>query len=283
MTPTIGLALGSGGMRGLAHIGVLRVLEKEKLPIRLIAGCSIGGLIGALHATGLDSETILKLAKNLKRRHWLDFVIPKMGLIAGDRTLEMLRLLTQRKTFDQLDIQLAVVATDINQGREVVLTEGEVAQAVRASISVPGVFVPHKMGDMLLIDGAVVNPTPIDVAHRLGADIVVAVDLVPKGTVANITNMFDVIIQAIDIMERELLKNRLPYCDVLVKPEVAHISPSDFDAVDECVALGEAAMTAAMPEVRQMLAQLADTAELCENPGPRGDARQEARPEHTGR
>ena len=268
MNPTIGLALGSGGMRGIAHIGVLRVLENENIPLSLIAGSSIGSLIGALHAAGLDSATIFKLAKNLRRRHWLDFIIPKMGLISGERTLEMLRLLTKRKHFDQLDIPLAVVATDINLGREVVLTEGEVAQAVRASISVPGVFVPYKLGEMLLVDGAVLNPTPIDVAHRLGADIVIAVDLVPQGAVANITNMFDVIIQSIDIMERELFKNRLPYCDVLVRPEVAHISPSDFDSVDECVALGEQAMIAAMPEVRRMLAEKTDTAAMCKNPAP---------------
>ncbi len=270
MNPTIGLALGSGGMRGLAHIGVLRVLEKENIPLKLIAGCSIGSLIGALHASGLDSETILKLAKNLKRRHWLDFIIPKMGLIGGDRTLEMLRLLTQRKNFDQLTIPLAVVATDLIQGREVLFTEGEVAQAVRASISVPGVFVPYKMGEMQLVDGAVLNPVPIDVAHRLGAEIVIAVDLVPQGAVANLTNMFDVIIQSIDIMERELFKNRLPYCDILVRPQVAHISPSDFNSVDECVALGEAAMTDALPEVRRMLAEKEDTAAMCENPVPPG-------------
>jgi len=252
---TVGLALGSGGLRGLAHIGVLKVMEQENIPIDYIAGCSIGSLIGALYAAGLNADTILKLAINLKRRHWLDFTIPKMGIIAGDRTLEMVRLLTQRKHFNQLSIPLAVVATELNTGQEVIFTEGEVASAVRGSISVPGVFTPFPLGDMLLVDGAVVNPTPIDVAHHMGADIVIAVDLVPAGLVNNFTNLFDVIIQSLDIMERELFKKRLSFCDVLIKPEVAHISPSSFSAINECVSLGQEAMTAAIPEVRRLLAQ----------------------------
>lgn len=266
--PTIGLALGSGGLRGLAHIGVLRVLEREQVPIDYIAGCSIGSLIGSLYASGLDSETIFKLAKNLKRRHWLDFVIPKMGLIGGDRTLDTIRLLTQRKHFGDLAIPLAVVAAELASGKEVTFTAGEVAEAVRASISVPGVFVPYRLGDTLLIDGAVVNPTPIDVAHRMGADIVIAVDLVPAGDTANITNIFDIIIQTIDIVERQLFKHREHYCDILVKPAVGHISPSSFEAVDECVALGAQAMEEALPQLRSLLADRECTAANGENPRP---------------
>lgn len=264
--PTIGLALGSGGLRGLAHIGALQVLEKAKIPINLIAGCSIGGLIGALYASGLDSGTILKLAKSLKRRHWLDFVVPKMGLIAGDRTLATLRLLTKRKQFSELSIPLAVVATDLKSGREVVFTEGEVAVAVRASISVPGIFVPYRYGETLLVDGAVLNPTPVDIAHRMGADIIIAVDLLPVNGEVNPTNIFDVLVQTIDIVERQLIKQHEPYCDILVKPAVGHISPSSFDAIDECIALGSAAMEAALPEISRRLADRRCTGETGENP-----------------
>jgi NTE family protein len=267
--PTVGLALGSGGLRGLAHIGVLQVLEREKIPVNYIAGCSIGSLIGSLYASGLDSETLYKLAKNLKRRHWIDLVIPKMGLVAGDRTLETIRLLTRRKHFDDLAIPLAVVAADLYTGEEIVFREGEVALAVRASISVPGVFVPCRYDGKLLVDGAVVNPTPIDVARGMGADIVVAVDLVPTGDPAAVTNLFDIIIQTIDIVERQLFKHREHHCDLLVKPEVGHISPSSFAAVDECVSLGVQAMEAGLPELRKLLADKANTPATGENPGPR--------------
>lgn len=249
--PKIGLALGSGGLRGLAHVGVLKALERENIKIDCIAGCSIGSLIGALYCAGHSPDTIIKLAKHLKPRYWLDFVIPKLGIISGDKVLDTINLLTQQRSFDELNIPLAIVATEINHGREIVFTEGNVAQAVRASTSVPGVFVPYRIDDMLLVDGAVLNPTPIDIAREIGAEIVIAVDLAHAGVVCNITNVFDVIIQSIDIMERELLKRRRKNCDILIQPEIAHISPSSFEAIEECVRLGEEAAQKVMPEIKQ--------------------------------
>lgn len=251
--PKIGLALGSGGLRGMSHVGVLRVLERENIPIDYIAGCSIGSLIGALYCSGLSLENIEKLSKHLKRRHWLDFVIPKMGLFSGERVLTMIQILTQKKTFEQLRIPLAIVATELREGREVVFTSGEVATAVRASVSIPGIFVPFEMDDMILVDGAVLNPTPIDVARRMGADIVISVDLAHAGTVGSITNIFDVIIQSIDIMERELMKTREPVSDIIIRPDVAHISPSSFDKTDECIALGESAAQMMLPQIRLLI------------------------------
>lgn len=253
MPPKIGLALGSGGLRGLAHIGILRVFTREKIPIHYVAGCSIGSLIGSLYCSGLDADMILKLAKNLKRRHWLDFILPKMGIISGERILDMLRLLTQQKTFDCLTIPLSVVATELNHGKEIVFTEGDVAKAVRASISVPGIFVPFQMDGMLLVDGAVLNPTPIDVARNMGADIVIGVDLAHASSISNISNMFDVIIQSIDIMERELFKKRHGFCEVLIRPDVAHLSPSSFENIDECVAIGEQAAENALDQIKELI------------------------------
>ncbi|MDD4601287.1 hypothetical protein SDC9_05923 [bioreactor metagenome] len=266
MKPKIGLALGSGGLRGLAHVGVLKVLERENIPVDYIAGCSIGSIIGALYCAGHSPDTIIKLAKHLKPRYWLDFVIPKLGIISGDKLLKTIRLLTQQKSFAELDIQLAIVATELNHGREIVFTEGDVAEAVRASTSVPGVFVPHKIDDMLLVDGAVLNPTPIDIARAMGADIVIAVDLAHASVVFNITNVFDVIIQSIDIMERELLKNRHKICDILIQPDIAHISPSSFEAIEECVSLGEEAAEKAMPEIKRVISGLECIAVKDENP-----------------
>jgi NTE family protein len=151
-----------------------------------------------------------------------------------------MNLLTKQNCFAQLDIPLAIVATELNKGKEVIFTEGLVSKAVRASISVPGVFVPYQLDDMLLVDGAVLNPTPTDVALKMGADIVIAVDLSHTNSNCKINNMFDVIIQSIDIMERELMKYRHEENNViLIKPDVAHISPSSFEHIDECVTIGE--------------------------------------------
>lgn len=273
MLPKIGLALGSGGLRGIAHIGVLKVLEKYNIPVDYIAGCSIGSLIGALYAAGLDPETMLKLAKNLKRRHWLDFVIPQMGIISGERALATIRLLTGQRNFSELRIPLAVVATELNSGREFIFTEGDLANAVRASISVPGVFIPFAIEDGLFVDGAVINPTPIDTARNMGADIVIAVDLAHAGTVCGITNMFDVIIQSIDIMERELCKHRQPHCDILIQPDVGNFSPSSFDAMDECVLAGEMAAESVMPALKKLLANPQCIAEKSGNPDCLSDGR----------
>ncbi len=266
MRPKIGLALGSGGLRGLAHVGVLKVLCEEGIPIDCIAGCSIGSIIGALYCAGLAPDNIYKLAKHLKPRYWLDFVLPKTGVLAGDKILETMRFLTRKKCFAELDLPLAIVATEINQGREIVFTEGDLAKAIRASISVPGIFVPYKIDDMLLVDGAVLNPTPVDVARKMGADIVIAVDLAHAGVVSNITNMFDVIIQSIDIMERELCKHRQHHCDILIRPDIGHISPSSFEAIDECVALGEQAARMAITEIKRLLAAKACKSVNSENP-----------------
>lgn len=252
--PKVGLVLGSGGLRGLAHVGVIRVLEQEKIPIDYIAGCSIGSMIGALYCSGYTPEMIIKLAKHLKVRYWLDFIMPKMGMVSGTKALETIRFLTKRKTFAELSIPLAIVATELNQGKEVIFTTGDLAKAVRASISIPGIFVPYTYDEMLLVDGAVLNPTPINVAKQMGADVVIAVDLAHAGTVAAITNIFDVLIQSIDIMERELFKYRHQNCcDILIQPDVAHISPSSFDEIDESVSLGEAAAARAIPEIKDAI------------------------------
>ncbi|MCE5286925.1 MAG: patatin-like phospholipase family protein [Pelosinus sp.] len=254
MRSKIGLALGSGGLRGLAHIGVLKVLERENITIDYMAGCSMGSLIGGLYSSGQTIENMIKLARHLRPRFWLDFVMPKMGVVAGDRIYETIKLLTQQKTFAELNIPLSIVATDIKQGKEIIFTEGSLAMAVRASISVPGIFIPFQYEDMLLVDGAVVNPTPMDIVRSMGADIVIAVDLAHASTVSKVSNMFDVIIQSIDIMEQQLLKHREHHCDILIRPAVGHISPSAFDALDECVALGEKAAEAALPELKALLA-----------------------------
>lgn len=271
MRPQVALALGSGGLRGLTHVGVLKVLTREKIPIDYIAGCSIGGLIGALFCSGLEPDVIHKIAKNLKRRHWLDFVIPKLGIVSGQRALETMQLLTRQKTFSELETPLAIVATELCQGKEYIFREGAVATAVRASISVPGIFLPYEIEGMTFIDGAVVNPTPVDVARNMGGDIVIGVDLAHAGTICNVTNIFDVIIQSIDIMEREIFKHRNQSCDILIQPDVAHISPSSFDSIDECVAIGEQAAEAVIPEIRRLLAFPEYIRENGENPSHRRD------------
>jgi len=177
----IGLALGGGSARGLAHVGVILALEAYNIPIDIIAGTSIGSVIGGLYASGATVKQLEEVALSMKKSKTLfmiDPVIPRSGLISGDRIEKMLNQFDIKdKTFDDLKIPFAAVATDIESGAEVILNQGKVIDAVRASISIPGIFTPAKYQDYYLVDGGVVDPVPVDVVKMMGADIIIAVSL----------------------------------------------------------------------------------------------------------
>ena len=177
----IGLALGSGSARGLAHVGVIQVLEAYNIPIDIIAGTSIGSVVGSLYAAGASIDQLEEAALSMKKSKTLfliDLALPHSGLISGKRIEEMLNdLALEDKTFDELKIPFAAVATDVESGAEVILNQGKVIDAVRASISIPGIFTPVKYQDYYLVDGGIVDPVPVDVVQKMGADIIIAVSL----------------------------------------------------------------------------------------------------------
>lgn len=177
----IGLVLGSGSARGLAHVGVILALEAYNIPIDIIAGTSIGSVIGSLYASGATIKQLEEMALSIKMSKtlfMLDSTFPHSGLISGDRIEKMLNQFALKdKTFDDLSISFAAVATDVESGAKVILNQGKVIDAVRASIAIPGIFTPVKYGDYYLVDGGVVDPVPVDVAQMMGADIIIAVSL----------------------------------------------------------------------------------------------------------
>ena len=179
-----GLALGSGSARGMAHIGVIQILEAYHIPIDMIAGTSIGSVVGAVYATGASVGKMKKAALAMKHRKTFglfDPTIPRSGLISGNRAEEILNSIAlQDKTFDDLKIPFTAVATDIKSGAKVILNQGSVIKAVRASISIPGIFTPVKYQDYYLVDGGLVDPVPVDVVEKMGADIIIAVSLTEK-------------------------------------------------------------------------------------------------------
>lgn len=237
--PKIGLALGSGGARGFAHLGVLKVLKEEGIPIDLIAGSSMGALVGSFYASGLSIERMNQFALAFKRKYYLDYTIPKMGFISGNRVKELIRLFTHHKTFEQLDIPVAVIATDLYDGKKVVFKEGSVADAVRASIAIPGIFVPEKINGRLLVDGGVVDRVPVSVVKEMGADLVIAVDVSHVKKNEDITSIFDVILQSLDIMQDELVHHREIASDVMIRPHVEQYSSRAFKNTKEIIDIGE--------------------------------------------
>ncbi|MDE3838406.1 esterase [Bacillus methanolicus] len=237
--PKIGLALGSGGARGFAHLGVIKVLKAEGIPIDFLAGSSMGAMVGCLYAAGLDIEQLYKLAGAFKRKYYLDFTVPKMGFIAGKKVKELIRVFTHGKNIEQLEIPVGVVATDLMTGEKVVFRQGPIADAVRASISIPGIFVPEKLNGRLLVDGGVVDRIPVSVVKEMGADLIIAVDVSHVKTNTEITSIFDVIMQSVDIMQKELVMSREIASDVMIRPRVENYSSRSFTNIDEIISIGE--------------------------------------------
>ncbi|MCY0877268.1 MAG: patatin-like phospholipase family protein [Firmicutes bacterium] len=254
----IGVALGSGGTRGFAHVGVLQVLEEEGIAIDYIAGSSMGALIASIYATGSPLTLMEKLAIHLPLSRWVDVTVPRLGLVSGERFHRLIELLTKGKSFAETVLPLAVVATDLELGERVVFTDGPIHEAVRASIAIPGIFVPHKINGRMLIDGGVIDRVPIRAARELGADFVIAVDVGLFDRLPPVRHVVDVIVQAIDIMEREVFRYRVLDADFVVRPHLDLMSSTAFSGIDKAIAIGRAAMREAMPALREALSQRKD-------------------------
>jgi len=266
----IGLALGSGAARGLAHIGVLEVLEKEGIPIDMIAGTSAGALVGALYAQGQDASLIKNLVQDLRWKRLaslVDLALPKTGFISGKKIKDQLEVIFGGDLkFSDLGIPLACVATDIMTGEEIVLDHGSVLEGVRASISIPGIFTVVKLGGRYLVDGGLVNPVPVSVLKKMGADFIIAVNVIPdirdrarpggKKGVEDFKepNVISVIMQSIYIGAHALAKASLEGADVAIQPQVAHIGTTDFRQAQDCIAHGELAARDAILEIKRKLA-----------------------------
>lgn len=253
MNPIRGLVLGAGGARGFAHLGVLQVLEEEKIKADVVVGCSAGAIFGALWCAGTDLYRIERLltypgfAKKI-----LDPAVSKEGLIKGDRILEVIRLLTKDMSFADLKTPLAVVATDIETGELVVFREGSVAQAVRASISIPGFFKPYRYQGRLLVDGAVKNRLPVHIARGMGAEKVLAVD-VKRGLTNKLNDAMDILLQSIEILEDEVFRAHCHDADLLIQPDTGHIGSLQFDRAEEGIRLGRTMTLSKCSEIRRIM------------------------------
>lgn len=256
----VGLALGAGSARGLAHIGVLQVLEEARVPVDVIVGSSAGALVGGVYAACRDLARMERLATRIKWEHVVDFCFPRMGLIAGDRFLEFLAVLTHDKSFDELSIPFAATAVDLETGEELLLRDGKVALAIRASAAIPGIIVPVRVGDRLLVDGGVLNRVPARDARALGADLVIAVsvDGIARGVPVrprgeSLRNIFEVIAAAVELMEITILRQRLIDADVVIAPDLGDIGPTRLDRAEDIISRGRAAARDALPQIEKRL------------------------------
>ena len=255
--PKIALVLGGGAARGFAHVGVIRALEQEKIPIDMIVGTSVGSLIGAIYANDMNSFelewTAFTLGKDDLFDHGIFSAIAGMGLARGDKLEEFVRTKVSTANIEDLKLPFAAVATDLNRGTRVVLDKGSVARAVRASSAIPGVFNPVEFQGRLLVDGGLMDNIPISVAREKGADIVIAVDISENVVNFNITNIVKVVLQSVNIMFDENCKNKKKDADVLIAPAVGDVGMLDFTQKKRCMQAGIEATQKAMPEIKKKI------------------------------
>ena len=251
--PKVGIALCSGAIRGMAHIGVLEVFEEAGIPVDMIAGTSAGSLVGGLYALGLELKYLKQLATNIRWEHISDLTVPRRGLIAGKKFLDFLKFLTQNKTFEDLEIPFKAVATDIERGERIVLESGSVAEAIRASTSIPGIYVPFEKDGRLLVDGAIVDRIPISLVKEMEADIIIGVDVGFNIGYSKLNNIFEILIQTTDIMVREVSRERWIDADILIKPEVGQYPGMDMSNADKIIQAGREAAEKEIDNIKKLI------------------------------
>src|SRR5579859_7922644 len=252
--PAIGVALGGGFARGIAHIGVLKVLEEEGIPVRVVTGTSVGALIGAVYCSGISAEELARVAHSCRFTTFARWTVSRYGFASNDRMVTFLKRTLKVTTFEELRIPLGVTATDFNSGDGVVFHSGSIIDPVRASCAYPGMFLPVEIRGRYLVDGMLSHPVPTRPVREMGADRVLAVHL--KGTWANggpPRHLFDVIGQSFAIAQDAMSCLWREAADLVIEPDVAGFAYDDFKRTDVLIQAGEAAMRAALPEVRRWM------------------------------
>jgi NTE family protein len=252
----IAVVLGAGASKGFAHIGVLKVLETQKIPIHMIVGTSAGSLVGSLYAYGFNAFALQGIAMKIEKSDVIDYTIPDNGFIKGEKLEAFINKTVKNTPIDKLKIRFYAVATDISNGEEVAFAKGNTGEAVRASCSIPGVFQPKKIGGKTYVDGGVVSPVAVDVARRYGADVVIAVDIsggiegvVPQGTL-------DTMMKSVDIMYSKIAAFQVKKADVVIRPNVKNIGSTELEKRHEAILEGEKAAVDALPAIVQIIAKL---------------------------
>jgi NTE family protein len=250
----VGLVLGGGAARGEAHIGVIKVLVENKIPIHFIAGSSSGALFGALFSGGMNPYDMAKQARNTD---WLRLVrlrLSRVGPVSGEGIEKLVTDCIGNKNIEDLRIPLNIIATDLKTGERVVIKNGNVAKAVHASSAIPGVFSPVQFQGRLLADALIVDNVPVEAARDMGADFIIAVDVVPNVILDGWSpNAFNVIERAVDINCRRSSEAAKRTADIVIDPVDSNVSALSLDMVDQLIKMGEDAAAKAIPQIRSKL------------------------------
>jgi NTE family protein len=250
----IGLALGGGFARGIAHVGVLKVLEEENIPIRYIAGTSVGALIGAAYCSGLSPAELEQVATQVRFKHFARWTLSRYGFASNQRMIGFLNRILKVKTFEELRVPLAVTATDFSTGEGVLFHSGPLVDPVRASCAYPGMFLPVKIRGRLLVDGMLSYAVPTTPLRLMGADRVLAVHLKGRWTTRDgPRHLFDVIGQCFAIAQEMNCSVWKQAADLVIEPDVNGYKYDGFEHAASLMHAGEVVTRAALPEIRKWL------------------------------
>lgn len=261
----VALVLGSGGVRGMAHVGVIEELEAAGIPIDLIVGCSAGSIVGALYADKVNVDKIKSAVWGIRSDSILDINIfeCRYGLSKGACMRRVLDKNLGARTFDKLQIPLVVVATDLYTGELVPIGGGDLVKAVQASCSIPLVFVPCKHMGRILVDGSVVNPVPVKVARDLGAEIVIAVDLCELLPKTYPTNLFEIANRSAEIAFMWQNQMCTHHADVIIRPRTCGVGTFNDNMKWEIYLAGRKAAREQLPRIKRLLATYLEERQRC--------------------
>lgn len=252
----IAIALGAGASKGFAHIGVLKILEANKIPVHMIVGTSAGSFVGSLYAYGFNAFQLQKMSLTIEKGDIVDLTIPDNGFIKGEKLEEYINRMVSNTPIEKMRIPFYAVATDLLNGQEVIFGKGNTGTAVRASCSIPGVFRPVSIGGRLYADGGIVSPVAVDAARKMGADIVIAVDISSDIDSSQPQNTLETILKSISIMYSKVAGQQLTRADVVIKPKVGFIGSADFDKRHEAILEGEKAALEQLPRIKEIVDKL---------------------------
>jgi NTE family protein len=251
--PKIALALGGGAAKGFAHIGVIKALESHGIVPDIVVGTSAGSVVASLYAAGYNGFDLQRIALSMDEDTVRDWVLPNRGFIRGDALQKFINEAVQNRPIQALNRKLAVVATDLQTGEPMVFQSGNTGMAVRASSSVPGIFQPVKIGTREYVDGGLVSPVPVGIAHELGADIVIAVNISEIPQQSRVSGTLDILLQTFTIMGHVIAAQQLQQADIIIAPDIRELKSASFDSRNYAVIEGEKAGLGAIPEIRERI------------------------------
>ncbi len=251
----VALALGGGASKGFAHIGIIKVLKENNIPVKVVTGTSAGSIVGSLYASGMSPDRLELEAEILGKTDLVDLTLSSSGFIKGEKLQNYINQKVGNRPIQQLPIKFAAVATDFESGKAVAFNRGNVGQAVRASASIPNVFQPTMIGGRRYVDGGLSQPVPVSAAKKQGANFIIAVDISAR-PVKNVNQgFFSYLDQTFNVMSIPLLQHELGQANVVIKPQVLEMgSIGGFDQKRRAIQLGEEAARAALPEIKRKLA-----------------------------